>query len=630
MKKLSTIILFFTVFIAACKKDYLDIVPDNVATIDNAFTNRNEAEKYLFSCYSYLPQESSIYENPAMLAGDEYWTYWPITNLSRLPVDPQLIARGSQGKVDPKLNYWDGFVSGKPLFRAIRDCNIFLENVDKVIDIDPVMKQRWVSEVQFLKAYYHFYLLRMYGPVPIMDKNLPIDASTEEVRVKRQHADSVFNYIVNLIDTAATGLPVQITNKSSELGRITRAIALAIKAKVLVTAASPLFNGNSDVATLANKSGETLFSATADQQKWIKAAQACKEAIDVCAQANITLYKFESNLVNVNDTVRREMSIRNSVSEKWNSEVIWGFTNGTGSNIQQQALPRLDPAKPGNETTYGQLAPTLKMAELFYSNNGVPINEDVTWNFGDRYSLRVAAAADKNYVQEGYTTVGLHFNREPRFYANLAFDGALWYMQNGTWKIQAKSGQTQSRKAAFGYSITGYYPKKLANWKFVIQDGQSFSQEQYPWPIIRLADLYLLYAEALNEANGPGADAYLYIDEVRKRAGLKTVQESWTLYSSNASKYTTKEGLRSIIQQERSIELAFEGQRFWDLQRWKKAAEAMNTQVYGWDIEESDATAYYRKKLLYNRQFTAPRDYFWPIRDYDLIVNPNLVQNIGW
>ena len=191
MKKLSTIILFFTVFIAACKKDYLDIVPDNVATIDNAFTNRNEAEKYLFTCYSYLPQESSIYENPAMLAGDEYWTYWPITNLSRLPVDPQLIARGGQGKVDPKLNYWDGYVSGKPLFRAIRDCNIFLENVNKVIDLDPAMKQRWIAEVQFLKAYYHFYLLRMYGPVPIMDKNLPIDASTEEVRVKRQHAESV-------------------------------------------------------------------------------------------------------------------------------------------------------------------------------------------------------------------------------------------------------------------------------------------------------------------------------------------------------------------------------------------------------------------------------------------------------
>ncbi|WP_282457368.1 RagB/SusD family nutrient uptake outer membrane protein [Chitinophaga sedimenti] len=88
--------------------------------------------------------------------------------------------------------------------------------------------------------------------------------------------------------------------------------------------------------------------------------------------------------------------------------------------------------------------------------------------------------------------------------------------------------------------------------------------------------------------------------------------------------------MRSIIHTERAIELAFEGSRFWDLRRWKKAAEVMNAPIYGWDIEQSDATAYYRKKLLFNQRFVAPRDYFWPIREYDLIVNPNLVQNIGW
>lgn len=615
--------------VASCKNDYLDIVPDNVATIENAFANRNEAEKYLFTCYSFLPQDNDIYENPAMLGGDEMWTYWPITNLSRLPVEPQNIARGNQGKVDPKLNFWDGAVSGKPLFRGIRECNIFLDNVDKVIDLDPSMKERWISEVKFLKAYYHFYLFRMYGPIPVIDVNLPIDATTEQVRVRRQHVDSVVNYMVNLLDVAAEGLPLEIQNRASELGRITKPIALALKAKVLVTAASPLYNGDADFSALKDKQNNTLFPTTASSQKWMRAAVACQAAIEACNRANIRLYTFDNILVNVNDSIRREMSIRNSVSERWNSEIIWGGTMG-GSGIQQQALPRLDAARPGNEQTYGQIAPTMKMAEIFYSDKGVPISEDVTWNFGDRYALRTATAAEKNYVQEGYTTIGLHFNREPRFYANIAFDGGLWYMQNGTWKVQAKSGQLQSRKAAFGYSITGYFPKKLANWKFVIQDGQSYSLEQYAWPVIRLADLYLLYAEALNESAGPSADAYFYINEVRKRAGLKSVEESWSSYSSNPTKYTTKEGLRSIIHTERAIELAFEGSRFWDLRRWKKAAEVMNAPIYGWDIEQSDATAYYRKKLLFNQRFVAPRDYFWPIREYDLIVNPNLVQNIGW
>ncbi|WP_282456557.1 RagB/SusD family nutrient uptake outer membrane protein [Chitinophaga sedimenti] len=511
--------------VASCKNDYLDIVPDNVATIENAFANRNEAEKYLFTCYSFLPQDNDIYENPAMLGGDEMWTYWPITNLSRLPVEPQNIARGNQGKVDPKLNFWDGAVSGKPLFRGIRECNIFLDNVDKVIDLDPSMKERWISEVKFLKAYYHFYLFRMYGPIPVIDVNLPIDATTEQVRVRRQHVDSVVNYMVNLLDVAAEGLPLEIQNRASELGRITKPIALALKAKVLVTAASPLYNGDADFSALKDKQNNTLFPTTASSQKWMRAAVACQAAIEACNRANIRLYTFDNILVNVNDSIRREMSIRNSVSERWNSEIIWGGTMG-GSGIQQQALPRLDAARPGNEQTYGQIAPTMKMAEIFYSDKGVPISEDVTWNFGDRYALRTATAAEKNYVQEGYTTIGLHFNREPRFYANIAFDGGLWYMQNGTWKVQAKSGQLQSRKAAFGYSITGYFPKKLANWKFVIQDGQSYSLEQYAWPVIRLADLYLLYAEALNESAGPSADAYFYINEVRKRAGLKSVEES--------------------------------------------------------------------------------------------------------
>lgn len=629
MKRTLIAILSISAFFSSCK-GYLDIVPDNIATIDNAFANRNEAEKYLFTCYSFLPQENNIYENPALLGGDEMWTYWPITTLSRLPFEPQDMARGNQGKVYPKFNYWDGLVYGKPLFRAIRDCNIFLENVDKVVDLDPSMKARWIAEVKFLKAYYHFYLLRMYGPVPLIRTNLAIDATTEEVRVERAPVDSVFQYAAALMDTAVADLPLVITNRTAELGRISKPVALAIKARILLAAASPLFNGNNDFNSLKNKAGEPLVNGTYDAAKWTKAAEACKAAIDACAQADIKLYEFDTNLVNVNDTIRREMSIRNAFSERWNSEVIWGYTIAPGTDIQQQAIPRLNSAYPGNEQTYGQIAPTMRMAESFYSDKGVPINEDKTWNYADRYTLRTAVSAEKNHVQEGYTTVGLHFNREPRFYANLGFDGGLWYMQNGTWKVQARSGQSQSRKAAFGYSITGYFPKKLANWKFVIQSGQGVAIERYAWPIIRLADLYLMYAEALNESAGPTAEAYFYINEVRKRGGLKTVEESWTQYSSNPTKYTTKEGLRAIIHQERTVELAFEGTRFWDLRRWKKAAEVLNAQVYGWDIEQEDATAYYRKKLLFNQRFTAPRDYFWPIREYNLIVNPNLVQNPGW
>ncbi|WP_245957854.1 RagB/SusD family nutrient uptake outer membrane protein [Niabella yanshanensis] len=619
---------------SSCKRDYLDIVPDNVATIENAFANRNEAQKYLATLYSKLPQESYIYENPGLLAGDEFWTYWPITSLSRLPSTPQNIARGNQGVNDPLLSYWSGTQNGKPTFIGIRDCNIFLENVsnsDKISDLTADMRQRWIGEAQFLKAYYHFYLLRMYGPIPIIDKNLPIDATTEEVRVERQPIDEVVNYIVKLLDTAASNLPVVIQNRTTELGRITKLIALSTKARVLTTAASPLFNGNTDYRSFTTEDGTSYFSQTMDISKWERAARACKEAIEACEAAGLKLYYFNDPLVNVSSRVRKEMDIRNAIGEKWNQELIWGFTNGTGSSIQEQCMPRLDPNRLSNESNFGQLAPSFKMAELFYTKNGVPINEDKTWDFGNRLELKTAAPADSHYIQDGYVTAGLNFEREPRFYANMAFDGSLWYMQNGTFKVQAKAGQLQSRKAAFGYSITGYFTKKLVSWKYVIQDGQAHSTEQYPWPVIRLADLYLMYAECLNEWQGPGAaDILLYLDRVRLRAGLPGVIESWTNFSTDPAKYLNKQGLRSIIHQETLIEFAFEGHRFWDLRRWKEAATVLNTPQYGWDIEQSDAASYYRKKLLFQQKFQAPRDYFWPLRQYDLIVNPNLIQNPGW
>ncbi|MFD2744228.1 MULTISPECIES: RagB/SusD family nutrient uptake outer membrane protein [Sphingobacterium] len=629
MKRYGIISLLSLLVMTACQ-DYLDIVPDNVATIDNAFTNRNEAEKFLFTCYSYLPQESYVYENPALLGGDELWTYWPITGLSRLPSLPQQIARGNQGIVDPYLNYWDGWQAGKPLFRALRDCNIFLEKVDQVVDLDPFMKDRWVAEVTFLKAYYHFYLMRMYGPIPIVDKNIPISASKEEVRVFRRPVDEVTDYIISLIDAAAPQLPDIIQNRASELGHITKPIALAIKARILVTMASPLYNGNRDYASLTNKDGTKLFAEQESDAKWTRALQACEEAIAACDVANIKLFKFNSNLVDINERLRQEMDLRNSIAEPWNEEVIWGFTNGTGSGIQWQAMPRLNPAYSSNETTTGQLAPTLKIVENFYTRRGLPINQDRTWDYNGRYDLKTADIEEQDYLQQGYTTVALHMQREPRFYASLAFDGSLWYMQNGTWTVQAKAGQAQSRKSAFGYSITGYFPKKLVNWKFVIQAGQAISVEQYPWPVIRLADLYLLHAEAANEVHGSTDVAFEYLDRVRERAGIPKLREAWSQYARNPEFIQTKEGLREIIHQERMNELAFEGHRFWDLRRWKEASEEMNKPVYGWDIDQELAGNYYRRKLLYSQRFTAPRDYLWPISEYSMVVNPNLVQNPGW
>ncbi|MFL5743984.1 MAG: RagB/SusD family nutrient uptake outer membrane protein [Niastella sp.] len=639
--------MLVTVSIAAsCTKKFLDVVPDNVATVDNAFTSKSEAEKYLVTCYSYLPYEEDPTYNPGLTASDETWIedneiHIRSTNVAQLP-------RGGQNTSDPIINYWDGSrdgalnSNGNGMFRAIRDCNVFLENISdlkKVPDLDIDTRQRWIGETKFLKAYYHFVLFRAYGPIPVVDKNIPISAPLSETQVKRQAVDSVVNYISDLLDSAAATLPASIANTASELGRITQPIALSLKAKLLVYAASPLFNGNPDFATLQGKGGQSLFNSTYSADKWQRAATACKAAIDACTAQGISLYTFQTPAgTTLTDTTVKQMSIRNAMSEPWNSELIWGLTHtNLGFNAFFQAIGggAFDRTYIQNGgITYGNalMGPTLKMARLFYTQNGVPIDEDKTLDFSNYSALRVATHGERFNIKEGETTARLNFEREPRFYANIGFDRCIWYMANSPSHSDENTFYLFCRAGEFGQNspipITTMYMKKVLNWHF---DWNTRLYLVYPYPMIRLADLYLLYAEALNESgNAPSADVYTYVNLIRARAGLTTVQNAWSTYSNNPTKYTTKAGMRSIIQRERAIELCFEGQRYWDLLRWKTAAQELAGNVTGWDRTAKTPDLFYRELTFYTRRFVAPRDYLWPLQDNDLLNNPNLVQNPNW
>lgn len=610
----------------SCKK-YLDIVPDDIATLDNAFATRAEAKKYLFTCYSYMPQNSVLGDDPGMCGGDEMWQ--PITTSGYLQ-----IAVGSQTVVNPLGDRWT------TLFRAINDCNTFLDNIDKVPGMEETERRQWKSEGLFLKAYYNFYLVRMYGPIPIMKTNLPVNATEEDVRQYRAPLDSCFSYIVQLLDEAEPNLPLAIINEQEELGRITQPIDRALKAKVLVYAASPLFNGNTDQSTLKGQDGQPLFNQTVSSDKWDSAVAACKEAIDICQQAGFTLYHYLPTFqqYNLSDTITTQLDIRNSVCEKWNSEIIWANTQVNTTALQRMVSTYWDPATLDQAVTAGLLSPPLKIAEMFYSSHGIPISEDKTWNYNDRYQLQVADSADQLYIRRGYTTAHMNFDREPRFYAYLGFDGGVWYGQgiyddskpDTLFYLQGLAGQRNAVKAGGLYgSVTGYYIKKLVHFQNIVQNSGTYSATNYPFPIIRLSDLFLLYAEALNEAEGPNAEVYKYIDSVRSRAGLPSVESAWNAYSTNPSKYTTQSGMRDIIHRERLIELAFEGQRFWDLRRWKEAYTELNKTILSWDIQQTNAAAYYRTMTFYNQKFRT-RDYFWPIAEATIERNFNLSQNIGW
>jgi hypothetical protein len=617
---------------SSCKK-YLDVVPDGTGTLDYAFRNRNEAENYLFTCYATLQQFADPTTNVGFTTSSEI--IYP-NNLTAHPLIETgfNLIRGTQNNANVGLNYWDGENDGKAIYRSIRRCNIMLENIDKPIDLSPAEKQRWIAEVKFLKAYYHYYLVRLYGPIPIIKTNLDITASTEQVRVARSPVDSVFNYIVQLLDEAAPNLPPVISNQAKELGRITSVIALSVKAEVLATQASPLFNGNPDYAGLKNKDGQLLFSSTYDATKWKKAADACKAAIDACAAAGLKLYTFAAPAISVPDSLTKVLTIQNAVTEKWdqNPELIWAL-NPTFPD-QGYATPRMTQKSAvnifSNPSTF---AVPITTAELFYTANGVPLNEDNTFDYAGRRNLQVGDNASRFYVQNGYTTIKEHFGREARFYANIAFDGGVWFGNGKTnpgdlYHVEARGNSSLAGpKDLNTLNITGYWPKKLANYLSVYDDG--FQPIDFHLPLMRLAGLYLLYAETLNEANGPTPEAFNYIDMVRARAGLSGVQQSWSAYSNNPTKFSTKDGLRAIIHQERRIELCFEAQSGWDLRRWKELQGVLSSPMQGWSIYETDPATYYQPRTVLIPVFGL-QNYLWPIKSNDLLVDPNLVQNPYW
>lgn len=623
------------ILMPSCKK-YLDVVPDDVATLESAFSNANEAQAYLFGCYSTMQSLSDVRRNAGFTTSGEVIFPYPLqdqTTLGGQGGDGAFqILRGTQNSANPILNYWDGYNMGLNMWQAIRKCNIFLANIDRPVDLAAFQKTRWIAEAKFLKAYFHYWLIRMYGPIPIADVELPVSATTEEVRLKQQTVDSCFNYVVKLLDQSIADLPNAIQNVAAEAGRITSTIALAVKAEVLATQASPLFNGNPDYVGMKGKDGQSFFAATADPAKWKKAADACKAAIDAATAIGGDLYqlRLSGNIIHMSDTTRRMLTIQGAFTDSWNPEQVWTLNPSFG--WQYMASPRVTADAAANVfAVYSNFSVPIGQSELFYTNNGVPINEDKNWDYTNRYKLQQGDATHRYYIKQGYTCAKGNFAREPRYYADVAFDGSVWFGSGNTDDnnpnfINAVNGFA-SPPDQLRYNATGYWAKKLVPYQSTA--GQNSIWQAYSWPFMRLTSLWLLYAECLNEVNGPSAEAYTWIDKVRARAGLQGVLTAWSQYSNNPSKPTTKDGLRQIIHQERRIELAFEGQAGWDLRRWKELQNVLSTPVQGWNVFNRTTAGYYQLSNVFQPIFSL-KNYLYPIQDYDLLTNPNLVQTLYW
>lgn len=637
----TVVILFFSI-ITACN-NYLDVVPDMIATIeDNAFSMRSQAEKFFFMCYSYLPMSGSYNDDPALLGGDEIWLatqYGDANNAKNL-------ALGAQRSNSPLFDFWRGINGGRNLYRGISDCNIFLANIDRVPDITVEERNRWVAEVEVIKAWLHFYLVRMYGPIPIKDVNLSVQDDTEVTHVFRNTMDECVEYCVNKMDDVLgrNHLMITVHDQATELGRITKGVALMMKAKMLVTFASPLFNGNTDYAGLTDRRGIEIFNPNKTEEEktalWIQAADACKEAIGFFAEIGQNeLYRYTgTQFGNISEQTRLKLSIRGSLVERWNDDVIWADSRSWPQAYQLQAYPRDFNATQANSQTTNRnnFAVPLKIVDQFYTKNGVPVREDKTWDYNSRFTPKIAGTDQLYYLQVGEATAGMFFDREPRLYASIGFDRGIWFGHgNHSETGQAphvRSGEYTQNQISHSWNVTGMWPKKVLHWLTVCSGSTTVTYTRYPFPVFRLPELYLMYAESLNEAYNTSEardEAIHYIDLVRDRAGLKGVEESWTNYSTDPTKHQRQNGLRDIVRQEKLIEFVFEGHRFWDLRRWKMAMDEYNKPITGWNLDAADPALFYRETWVYTRNFT-PRDYFWPISDEEILRNKNTLQNYGW
>jgi hypothetical protein len=625
--------------------------------------------------YSFTPDPSSPQNNPALTAGDELWfdeksdVYWAWNNAL------WQIARGGQGTQNPLANYFSsmqesdiegfgGYNGATALFTALSDCNIFLENIHKAYDLMDGERKQWMAEVKFLKAYFHFWLMRMYGPIPVIRENIEVSEGSADVQRLREPIDNVVAYIVELLDEAYPDLEDIQLNPARDYGRPTQTIALALKAQVLTYAASPLFNGNpvSIFANYTDANGVKLFPEK-DDSKWQTAADALNAAILKAHGNGHKLYNFresgEAFLPKLSDATINAMQVRGAVTEQpWNGnpENIWGDARISSNELQRLCIPAMEGVHHGSGNFPRNYAPTLRIVEQFYTKNGIPIEDDKEWTdkLNRFYEPRTITEDDRQYFMYGNGTeysALVHFDREPRFYASISFDRGTIYGFNDFGYGRDNSDATTNMYVTRWdpsfmwvnderYSATGYIVKKLLHYKtsinFETQDSPTYTH--YPFPVIRLADLYLMYAEALNEATSggdeatPNPEAYEWIDAVRTRTGLGRVVDSWREYATpdKQNKPLSKGGLRQIIQRERLNELAFEGARFWDLRRWMLAKEYMNGKpIRGLNAKVETRDEFYKVQTLWTQKFE-DKDYFWPVKTETVLRNPRLKQSPGW
>ncbi|RXK83660.1 RagB/SusD family nutrient uptake outer membrane protein [Filimonas effusa] len=480
-------------------------------------------------------------------------------------------------------------------YQMIRASNIFLKNKDS-IPVTKATKDYWTGQVRFMRAWYTFMLLKHYGGIPLIGDKIFSD--NEKIDIARSSYEECVNYIVAELDAAAALLPdFYPVNDINQL-RFTRGTALATKARLLLYAASPLFNSGAN----ANDPDHLLSYATADNERWKKAADAARAVIGLGVHGLYTSSATPFYTLFLQNTPQPEHLL-----------VYWQpVTTANNFYIEISANPQ----SRGTNTGYAgaRYFPTQELVDEFDMVNGLRITDPAS----------------------GYPGIGdnMYKNRDPRLTYTVHYNGALRNMGSlGDQPVNVYTGVVPTGNAAATSANsdgiytstgtkTGYFRYKMCN-NFGVGGG---SELYRPWVLMRYAELLLNAAEAVNEYYGATSEVYDWLKLIRSRAGIQAGSNS--LYGLKAS--MTKEEMREAIRHERRVELAFEEHRYWDVRRWKTAPQTENAETHGMEITRAANGSFSYRTIVVRKHVFTDAMYFWPIPQSEIVKSPSLKQNPGY
>lgn len=613
---LSLSLLCFT----AC--NYLDVIPPETADYDDTMKDENAVRGFLYSCYAGVPSDQ-IFFTSYLASVDEYvipqkWNYACLTTAYGNVTSSSTIGPWSDA------------------YNNIGQCNLFLSLIDKLQpeDVTNSQKAQFVAEVKFCRAFYHYQLLFDYGPCPIMNERMPQNTPKDKFP-GRSSFDQCVDSICKWLDESAEVLPVQQPQES--LGRASKMVCKALKARVLLYAASKLWNGSFPYPNWTNKDGQRLVNDTYDSSKWERALKANKEALELAInEGGRELFNLEvseslrerenvplPNIPGVTDeefrkrVVLMQYLMTTTEFRDGNKEMIWGTKYPTG--MQHEIAPHyILSQNNGNRVGgYSGMNPIMYTIEHFYTKNGKLPQNDL--EFTPKSQWLQSANIEGNVIN-------LHVDREPRFYAWIGSDGGEYsskIVDGSPLMLNMRSSNLQGFNEDLynrDNSPTGYLSKKwnAPNLMYRKSDGGS-NVSAMKRPLIRLAELYLNLAECYAEL-GNTEEALIYLNDVRERAGIKALSQS---------DITSDMPLIDWIRNERFVELWGEQHRYYDLRRWCLAPEMLKTGTrIGLNAMQKDPSfdSFYQLFTL-NWGFTwYNRMYLLPIPPSELYANPQLVQ----